>query len=91
MHPSRLTTLLFFYAGALLLVQFAVVQGFRLAPDAVGTLGMGLVFCAVALNRYRLPPDETGPTAYGPLVYVLAGLCLVLTLVTAGLVVPTLS
>ena len=91
MHPSRFTTLLFFYAGALLLVQFAVVQEFRLSTDAVTTLGLGLVFCAVALNRYRLPPDEAGPTEYGPLVYLLVGLCVVLTLATAGLVIPALS
>jgi len=85
LHPSRAATLLVLYAGSLLFVQFGAVQGFELSVDAVGTLGGALVFWAFALHRSRLPPDEVGPTSYGPLVYVLAVLCLVLTVTTVGL------
>lgn len=87
MHPKRLADLLFLYAGALHIGHYTVAHGVQVVPGSAWQLVSGSTFCALAAYRWTLPPDETKPSAYGPLVYVLVALCALMTLLTAGLIV----
>jgi len=85
--PKRLADLLFLYAGLLNVVQYAIAHGLRLELGSAWQLAAGVVFALVAANRWNKPPEEIGPNEYGPLIYALAALCGVLTLLTVGLAV----
>ena len=60
---------------------------FEVAPQGVLTLTLGVIFGTLGVSRLRYSPDELGDATYGISVFVLVGLCLLLTLLTIGLFV----
>ncbi|NHN46081.1 hypothetical protein G9464_00520 [Halostella sp. JP-L12] len=87
MHPKRLADLLFLYAGALNVAQYAVANGLQFVAGSAWQLLTGLFFCLYAGYRWVALDDDAGPTEYGPLIYFLVALCAVLTVLTLGVAV----
>ncbi|WP_135536770.1 hypothetical protein [Halostella pelagica] len=84
MHPKRLADILFFYAGVLNVAQYVTAHGVQVVPGSAWQLFTGLLFCLYAAYRWTRLDDEAGPTEYGPFIYFLVALCVVLTVITVG-------
>ena len=90
MHPARFVSLLFAYAGVLLVVQAGFGSDWQLTLESVFLAGIGLVVFANAPIRMRQPIEKQVPSEYGLFVYALAALCLLLTVLTAVIGWPSL-
>lgn len=91
MHPARFVSLLFAYAGVLLIIQAGFRSDWQLTLESVFLAGFGLIIFSNAPIRMRQPIEEQTPSEYGPLVYVLVALCLVLTVLTIGMIWLTIT
>lgn len=84
MHPAQFVSLLFAYAGILLIIQAGFSSNWQLSLESVFLAATGLVIFSNAPVRMRKPIEEQTPSEYGPFVYVLVALCLGLTVFTTG-------
>lgn len=90
MHPARFVSLLFAYAGVLLIIQAGFGSGWQPSLESVFLAGTGLIILANAPVRMRRPIEEQRPSEYGPFVYVLVTLCAAVTVLTGVTVYVTL-
>jgi drug/metabolite transporter (DMT)-like permease len=86
MHPAQFVSLLFAYAGILLIVQAGFGSDWQLSLESVFLASTGVIIFANAPLRMRTPIQEQTPAEYGPLVYVLVVLCAAVTILTAATV-----
>lgn len=83
MHPARFVSLLFAYAGVLLIIQAGFGSEWQFSFQSVFLAGTGLVLFANAPLRMRKPIEEQTPSEYGAFVYVLVSLCAAVTIITS--------
>jgi hypothetical protein len=86
MHPARLVSLLFAYAGILLIVQAGFGSDWQLTFQSVFLATTGLIIFTNAPVRMRKPLEEQTPSEYGPFVYILVALCALVTILTTATV-----
>ena len=86
MHPARFVSLLFAYAGVLLIIQAGFGSDWQFSLESVFLASTGLIIFANAPIRMRKPIEEQTPSEYGPFVYVLVILCAAVTVLTAATV-----
>ena len=79
MHPARFVSLLFIYAGMILILQAGFWYDWQLGLELASQAATGAIILLFPLVRMRQPIEEQRPSQYGPFVYVLVGLCLLLT------------
>jgi hypothetical protein len=84
MHPARFVSLLFAYAGILLILQAGFGSGWQLSLESVFLASTGVVIFANAPARMRKPIEQQTPSEYGPFVYILVTLCALVTILTAA-------
>lgn len=86
MHPAKFVSLLFAYAGILLIIQAGFTSDWQLSLESVFLAGTGLAIFANAPLRIRKPIETQTPSEYGSFVYFLVILCVLLTVLTAMMV-----
>ena len=88
MHPARFVSLLLTYAGVVIVLQSGFFNDWQLSLELAGQAVIGAIILLFSVVRLRQPIEKQKPSQYGPFVYVLVGLCL---LITATLVVAIVT
>jgi hypothetical protein len=79
MHPARFVNILFGYAGVILILSAGFGHNWQLSLELAWQAATGVIILLFPVARMRQPIEEQTPSQYGLFVYVLGGLCLLVT------------